>query len=197
MQHLTVGGRVANHTVLANLFTPCLKLRLHKADAHCIRRGDGLRHRENMVQRDEGDIHTEELDRVCQILRLHIADVGALHVYHPLIGAQAPCQLPIAHIHCVDLDCTVLQHTVGEAAGRGTDIHADLAFGCEGEALHCLFQLQTAPADIADIVPADFHLGVLFDHLTGFVHLLFIDKDHAGHDHCLCPFAALDHTMLN
>ena len=192
-----MGGRVADDAVFADLFPPGFKLRLDQTDAHGIRRGDGLRHREDMMQRDERHIHAEKLHRLFQLVEGHIADVGSLHVDDPRIGAQAPCQLAVAHIHRIDLDCSVLEHTIGEAAGRGTDVHADLALRRQRETLHCLFQFESAAADITDVVAAYFHHGVLFDHLTGFVHLLIVDKDHAGHDHRFCPLPALDQPMLN
>ena len=150
-----------------------------------------------MVQRDKGDIYAEKLDRLCQLVKGHVADVCALHIDHPLIGAQTPCQLTVAHIHCVDLDCTILQHTVGKAAGGCANVHADFPLGGQRKTLHRLFQFQAAAADITDIMAAHLHLGILFDHLTGFVYLLFIDKDHAGHDHRLGALTALDQTMLN
>ena len=132
-----------------------------------------------------------------QLVKGDIADVRPLHVHHPFIGAQAPCQLAVAHVHSVDLDRTILQHTIGEAAGGSADVHADLAFGRQREALHGFFQLEPAPADIADIVAAHFHLGILFDHFAGLVHLLLVDKDDTGHDHGLGTFTALDEAVLH
>ena len=136
MQHLTVGGRVTDNAVFAHLFAASLKLRLDQADTHSVRSGDGLRHRENMMQRDKRDIYTEKLDWLCQLVKGHVADVCALHIDHPLIGAQTPCQLTVAHIHCVDLDCTILQHTVGKAAGGCSDIHADLSIQGKVKVFH-------------------------------------------------------------
>ena len=197
VQHLAVGGRVTDNAVFAHLFAASLKLGLDQADTHSVRSGDGLRHREDMMQRDKRDIYAEKLDWLCQLVNGHVADVCALHIDHPLIGAQTPCQLTVAHIHCVDLDCTILQHTVGKAAGGCANVHADFALGGQRKTLHRLFQFQAAAADITDIMAAHLHLGILFDHLTGFVYLLFIDKDHAGHDHRLGALTALDQTMLN
>ena len=173
VQHLTVGGRVTDNAVFAHLFAASLKLGLDQADTHSVRSGDG------------------------QLVKGHVADVCALRIDHPLIGAQTPCQLTVAHIHCVDLDCTILQHTVGKAAGGCANVHADFTLGGQRKTLHGLFQFQTAAADITDIMAAHLYLGIFFDHLTGFVYLLFIDKDHAGHDHRLGALTALDQTMLN
>ena len=149
------------------------------------------------MQRDEGNIHAEELNGFAQLVGRDAADVGALHIDNALVGAQLPSQLTVADIHSIDLDGTVLQHTVGEAAGGGTDVHADFSVRRQREALHRLFQLQSATADVADVVAAHLDLGVFLDHLAGLVHLLLVDEDDAGHDHGLGALTALDQTMLN
>ena len=100
-----------------------------------------LRHRENVVQRNKGNIHTEKLNGLCQIFRRDIADVRALHVHHALICPQAPCQLTIANVYGIHLHCTILQHTVGKATGGRTDVHAHLTVRGKRETLHSLFQL--------------------------------------------------------
>ena len=66
VQHFTVGGRVTDNAVFAHFFAASLKLGLDQADTHSVRSSDGLRHRENMMQRDKRDIYTEKLDRLCQ-----------------------------------------------------------------------------------------------------------------------------------
>ena len=48
VQHLTMGGRVAHDAVLADLFAAGLELRLDQTDAHGVRCGDRLRHREDI-----------------------------------------------------------------------------------------------------------------------------------------------------
>jgi hypothetical protein len=149
------------------------------------------------MQRDERDIHTEKFNGFAQLVGGDAADVGAFHVHDPLVGAQFPGQLAVADIDGIDLDRTILEHAVGEAAGGRTDVHADLAVGGQREALHCFFQLQTTAADITDVVAAHLDFGVFLDHLTGLVHLLLVDEDDAGHDHGFGTFTALDQAMLN
>ena len=134
-------GRVTHHAVFAHLLAACLELRLHQTDAHGVRGGDALCHREDVMQRNKGNIHTEKFNGLCKILRRDIADVRALHIHHARIRPQAPCQLTVANIYGIHLHGTILQHTVGKAAGRCTDVHADLAVGGKREALHGLFQL--------------------------------------------------------
>ena len=112
-----MGGRVADDTVFTHLLAASLELRLDEADAHCVGRRDGLRHREDMMQRDKRHIYAKKLNRLCQHVQRDIADVGALHVDDALVGAQAPCQLTVTDVHGIDLDRAVLQHTIGKAAG--------------------------------------------------------------------------------
>ena len=113
------------------------------------------------MQRDKRDIHTEKLDLLGKILRFDIADVRALHVHNAFVCAQTPCKLSIADIHRINLDGTVLQHAIRKAAGRCSNVHADLAIGCKRETLHSFFQLQAAAADITDVVRAH---GSVSDH---------------------------------
>ena len=149
-----------------------------------------------MFERDKGNIHAEKRDFVPQHIRGNIADVCALHIDHALIGAQAPRQLAIAHIHGVHFDCAIFEHTVGKAACRCANIHADLAIRPHGEHLHGFFQLEAAAADVTDIMAAHFHFGVLSNHFTGFVHFLLIDKDNTGHDQCFGALPALGIAVL-
>ena len=114
------------------------------------------------MQRDKRHIHAEKLNRLCQHVQRDIADVGALHVDDALVGAQAPCQLTVADVHCIDLDRAVLQHTIGKAAGGRTNVHTDLAVRRQRKALHCLFQFEAAAADIADVMAAHLDLGSSF-----------------------------------
>ena len=192
-----MGGRVADDAVFAYLLAASLELRLDEADAHCVGRRDGLRHREDMMQRDKRHIHAEKLNRLCQHIQRDIADVGALHVDDALVGAQAPCQLTVTDVHGIDLDRAVLQHTIGKAAGGRTNVHTDLAVRRQRKALHCLFQLEAAAADIADVVAAHLDLGVFLYHLTSLVHLLLVDKNDTGHDEGFGALTALDHAVLH
>ena len=149
-----------------------------------------------MLERNKRHIYAEKFNRFLQILRRDIADIRAFHIDDALVGAQAPRKLPIAHVHGVYLDGAVLQHTIGKAAGGGTNVHADLAVRPHREHLHGLFQLESAAADIADIVPAHLDLGIGGDHLARLVCLLLVDKDDAGHDQRLGAFAALHQPVL-
>ena len=149
------------------------------------------------MQRDKRHVHAEKLHWLGQHIRRDIADVGPLHIHDTLVGAQAPCQLAVSHIHSIDLDGTVLQHTVGKAARGRTDVHTDFAARGQREALHRLFQLESAPADVSDVVAANLDLGIFLYHLTSLVHLLLVDKDDTGHDESLGALTALDHTVLH
>ena len=149
------------------------------------------------MQRDKRHIYAEKLNRLCQHVQRDIADVGALHVDDALVGAQAPCQLTVADIHGIDLDCAVLQHTIGKASGGRTNVHTDLAVRRQRKALHCLFQLEAAAADIADVMASHLDLGVFLYHLTSLVHLLLVDENDTGHDEGFGALTALDHAVLH
>ena len=149
-----------------------------------------------MLEGNERNIYTEKFDLVSQHIRRHMANVGAFHIDYTLVAAKRPCQLAISHIYGIHLDGTVLQHAIGKAAGRSTNIHANLAVGGHGENLHCFFQLQAAAAYIADIMPAHFHRGILGDHFTGLVGLLIVYKNNAGHNQRFCTLTALHQSIL-
>ena len=44
---------------------------------------------------------------------------------------------------------------------------------------------------------AHLDLGIVFDHLTGFVHLLLVDKHNTGHEQGFCPLPALNKAILH
>ena len=56
-----------------------------------------------------------------------MAEVCPFKVNNPFISAQLPCKLTVADVNRIHLDRAVLQHTVGKAARRSADIHADAA----------------------------------------------------------------------
>ena len=76
-------------------------------------------------------------------------------------------------------------------------VHADLAVRGKREALHGLFQLQTAAADVTDIVAANLDHSILLDHFAGLVHLLLVDKNHAGHNQSFGTLPALHKAVLH
>ena len=63
-----------------------------------------------------------------QRLGSHRPCVQAFHAHHARVIAQALVQLAVAHVHANDLGGTVLQQTVGEAAGALPHIEAAQAF---------------------------------------------------------------------
>ena len=87
LQHLKVDFRLADNALFADLALAGLKLRLDHADADSVRRADGVCHREDMLERDERNVHAEERTRLCQVLRLYIADVRSFHIDDARIGA--------------------------------------------------------------------------------------------------------------
>src|SRR5699024_8392097 len=119
-------------------------------DTDSLRRADLIRHRENMFERDKGYIHAKKLDFFRQIFRFDIADVVALHIHDPGIGAPAPGKLSVADVHGIDFGSAVLEHAVGDAAGGSAAIHPTFSVGTLGNRFHGLFQLESSSADRAD-----------------------------------------------
>ena len=74
------------------------------------------------------------------LLVREIARVRALHTHHALVTAEPPVELTVADVHGVDLLRAVLQHTVGEAAGRRADVGADTVRERDGKRRHRLFR---------------------------------------------------------
>ena len=125
-----------------------------------------------------------------------IAGIRAFQDHHPLVAAQLPGQLTVAHIDSVYLRCAVLQHAVGKAAGGGADICGDPAGEIQGKGIDGLFQLQPAPAHIAQAVSAHFQRNVFADRHAGLVQLPVSGKDFAGHDQRLGFLAAFRQAAL-
>ena len=58
---------------------------------------------------------------------VQIPGVGPLQAHHPLIAAQAPGQLSVAHVHRVDLRRPVLEHAVRKASRGGPYVHTNFS----------------------------------------------------------------------
>lgn len=116
VQHLPVDLRVPNDPFLANLFLPSFKLRLDEAKHLPGWLQKGPDRRQDNSQRNEGHIHHRQIQRLPQVLRLDIPDVGSLHGYNRDRTGWTG-QLAIAHIDGEDLGRPVLQEAVGEATG--------------------------------------------------------------------------------
>ena len=194
LQHLPVDGGVPHHALLAHLVLAGLELGLDEAD-HLPplpqHPGDSG---QDELQGYEAHVHAGEIRLLRHLVMGEIPGVGPLQAHHPAVAPEAPGQLAVAHVHGVDLFRSVLEHTVGEAASGGADVHADPVFQVDGPEGHGLLQLEAAPADIAEGVPPDLHGGVLRHRGAGFVNALAVDEHRPAHNGRLGLLAGLLET---
>ena len=188
---------ITDHALLADLLSTRFELRLDEADDLTILGDQGLHHRQHELQADKADIDGHEPCLLSDILRLHIADVRLLHADHTRIVSELPVELAVADIDGEDPDRTVLQHAVGEAAGAGTDIEADLTFTGDAELADRLLELQTATGDVRQHVTTDLDLGFRIEGGAGLVFLLTIDIHDAGHDGALRFFSGFCQSSID
>ena len=191
-------GGVPHHALLAHLLPARLKLGLHQTHRLALRLEQAPKGGQDQFQGDEGHVHTGKVQLIGDLLVSQVAGVGALQTNHPLIAAEGPGQLAVAHVHGVHLHRPVLEHTVGKAAGGGADIAAYRPGQMDTlKGFHGLLQLQTAPAHIGQGLAAHLHGGVLGDLRPGLVHLLLLHINLAAHDDGLSPLAALRQPSLH
>ena len=189
LDHFLMHLRIAHHALLSDLLSACLKLRLDQAH-HLSALFHEIPHRQKYLgQRDEGDVDGDKLHGLSDILGRHIADVRALHAHYPLIVSELPVQLPVAHIHRIDLHRAVLKHTVRKSSGRRADIHADPALEAQPEVCHRLLQLQSSAAHIGERVPLNRDLYGLRKHGSRLIFSLAVHQHAAGHNDGFCLFS--------
>ena len=58
-------------------------------------------------------------------MRYQVTGVGAFAHDDARVGAQAPVQLAVAHVHGVDAPGASLQEAIGEATSGGADVEGD------------------------------------------------------------------------
>ena len=80
--------------------------------------------------------------------RVQIADVGPFQRHYPLIAAQLPGQLTIAHIHGKDTRNAPLQQTVGEAACARAHVNSRKTGHVQSKIVQRSSQLETAAAHV-------------------------------------------------
>ena len=182
LQHLQVYGRIPYNTLFADLFPAGLKLGLNQAGDLTALPQQAIKSGKNQLEGDEGHVDGCKIQLIRDLLMGQIPGIRALHADHARIIAQLPVQLAIAHIHGINLLCTVLQHAVRKSAGGGADVGADLIVQIQGESLHRFFQLQAAPAHILQRCTADLDLRIVCHGGADLVHPLAVDKNNAGHD---------------
>jgi hypothetical protein len=107
--------------------------------------------------------------------RLHVTDIGPFHHDHARIIAQYPCQLTVSDVDGIDTLGPALQEHIGEATGRGADVHRGYALDVYIEGIKSTFQLQSASADVWQ------RLGHQGDHHVGMHRRPGLGHDDAVH----------------
>ena len=186
--------RVA-HDALGHLAWLGLELRLDQA--HDRAAGNQLVDDagQDAGERDEGDVDDGQADPLRQgdglgIGRVQPAGMGPLHGDHPGIRPQRLGELSAAHVESIDAARAPLQQTVGEAAGRGTDVEADPAAAVDRERIERPGELLPAARHEARRgQPLERDRRI--DHLAGLAvaagAVAGADADVAGKEHRLGP----------
>ena len=113
------------------------------------------------------------------------------------MGAQTVIQLVIPYIHCIDLLCSVLKHTVSKSSRRGPDVGTHRTMQFNWPELHGLFQFQPATTHIGQSLATDLYLLRLCHRSTGLIYPLFIYKYLSSHDDRLSFLSALCQPTLH
>ena len=142
IQHHLMHLGVTDNALLAHIFLTGLKLRLNEAQNLALlgfqQIFDGG---QDDLQPNEAHIDHRKIQRLSQILRGHIADIGALHHHHSGIRADLPVQLAVANINGKDLAGTLLEQAIGKATGGGSGITANIALRLHAKITKCFLQL--------------------------------------------------------
>ncbi len=142
--------RIADHPrAFVGLRFAGLELRFDQRDDSTARfqqcNGSG----KNFTQRNEGAINHHQIS-ACktyrELRRRKSASVGLFHDHHPRVAAELPCQLPLAHVHCVHPRRAALQETIGETARRGAEVNGHGAGCVRLKFFQGVLEFEAAPA---------------------------------------------------
>ena len=182
INHFPMHRRITYHAFLPHLLTPCFKLRLNQAYHFTAILQQLPDRRQHFGKGNKGYIYGYEGGRFLYVLRRHIADIGPLHADDPLIIPQLPVQLAMPHINGINLCRPVLKHAVCKSSGGASHIHADTPLQLQAEGIHCLRQLQAAPAHIGDRIALHYYTHSIRKHASRFILSLSVHQHFAGHD---------------
>ena len=117
------------------------------------------------------------------------AGVAALAEADARVVAKGGGDLAVAGVDGEDVGGTVLEHAVGEAAGRGADVEAGLAHEVDLPVFEGGFELEAAAADVAEVGSEEAEDSSRVDRGAGLINLLLVDEDTAGEDESLGSLA--------
>src|SRR5262249_1128050 len=168
-------GRVPDDAALPDLAPADLELRLHQGHDRGHERSlrargqEGREHGEHQFQRDEGDVHDDEIERPLEIAGAHPAHVHALDDGHTGIPAQRPVELPPSDVERDPVTRAALQQAVGESPRGRSHVEGACALDVDREALERAIELLAATTDEAGAW-RDHELGVGREERAGLVH---------------------------
>jgi hypothetical protein len=180
---------VADDAALADVEAAGFELRLDEENGFALPRlvwypeseEDG---RENQRGGNKGDVHGQE-DWGWGVggeesARAEEAGVGALTQGDTRVVAKLLGNLAVAGVDGEDACGSALQHAVGEAAGRGSNVKAGEAGEIDGPVFEGALELEAAAADVFEIGAEETNDGFGGDGGAWLVDALLVDKDAAG-----------------
>jgi hypothetical protein len=169
-------GRIANHT-FADFAASRFELRFDERNDVALRTYDWRHHRQDLSQRDEGDVNRHDVDRAGKIGRLQVSGIEMLDDEDPRIVAQRPIDLPMANVERDDVCGASFEKDVREAPGGGTDVERLATFNGDVERVEGVRQLHAAATDIRVIGREETEVGGGVDLRAGFRFDLAVNKD--------------------
>ena len=116
--------RVAHHPTRADPALAHLELRLDQQHEVGVRRGAGGQGGQHQDERDERQVRGDQPGRRRHLLRAQMPHVHPVHHDDPVVAAQRPGQLAVAHVHRHHVRRPGAEQHVGEAAGGRARVQA-------------------------------------------------------------------------
>jgi hypothetical protein len=158
--------RIAHHAALPDALAADLELRLdHRQAVEPL--GSARQHgRQHLLQRDERDVHDDQVGRVRQLVAGDSAGVRALDHRHTGVAAQPPVELAVRDVERHHVRGAALQQAVGEAAGGGADVQRPAPLDRHAQGIERVRELDPAARHVFG-GSVDAQLHVLVHHLPG------------------------------
>jgi hypothetical protein len=126
---------------------------------------------------DERNVHCDEINSRGEGLTGEIARVGFFQQPDSTILAEFEVHLAVAGVYSDNLRCAALQQTISETASGRANVETSFTFDGDVPMIEGSFQLQSAAADVLEIIPEQADRTVSGNLRTRFVHLLVFYED--------------------
>ena len=188
---------IADDAAFADFLAAGLELGLDEGDGFPAGAQEAVDGRQDEAEGDERDVGDGEIGRFGQIAGLQMAGIAAIEDDDAGIGGQAGVELGFPDVDGVDLGGAVLEKAIGEPAGRGADVHADLVPGGQaGEAEERFFEFEAAAADeTLGLADAEGAVGRIF--MAGLEGGRIVHEDFAGENEPLGLLAAFGEAAFH